>query len=83
MERIPLLFIFLIYLLGIQQCKSVDIGQSSPTPTDTTHYSCAGKTMCTEMVSCNEAKFYLKNCPNVNIDGDLDGIPCEEQWCHN
>ncbi len=70
-------------LIAIQKCKSVDIGQSNPNPMDTTKYSCAGKTMCTEMVSCNEAKFYLKNCPNVNIDGDADGIPCEEQWCHN
>jgi hypothetical protein len=33
------------------------------------------------MTSCEEAKFYLKNCPDAKIDGDDDGIPCEEQWC--
>ncbi|WP_267713168.1 excalibur calcium-binding domain-containing protein, partial [Vibrio parahaemolyticus] len=23
------------------------------------------------------------NCPNVKIDGDNDGIPCESQFCGN
>ncbi|HCH4041895.1 TPA: excalibur calcium-binding domain-containing protein, partial [Vibrio parahaemolyticus] len=46
-------------------------------------FSCQGKTYCSEMVSCNEAKFYLSNCPNVKIDGDNDGIPCESQFCGN
>ncbi|WP_085961298.1 excalibur calcium-binding domain-containing protein [Cupriavidus basilensis] len=23
------------------------------------------------------ARFYLRNCPGVKIDGDHDGIPCE------
>ncbi|EOV4651094.1 excalibur calcium-binding domain-containing protein, partial [Vibrio parahaemolyticus] len=44
-------------------------------------FSCQGKTYCSEMVSCSEAKFYLSNCPNVKIDGDNDGIPCESQFC--
>ncbi|AVQ71526.1 hypothetical protein B5D77_09645 [Microcystis sp. MC19] len=21
------------------------------------------------------------NCPNVKMDGDDDGVPCESQWC--
>ncbi|WP_439672725.1 excalibur calcium-binding domain-containing protein [Cupriavidus necator] len=29
------------------------------------------------MASCAEARFYLKNCPAVKMDGDGDGIPCE------
>jgi len=33
------------------------------------------------MVSCEEAMFYLKNCPNVEIDGDGDGVPCEKELC--
>ncbi|MEZ9661791.1 MULTISPECIES: cold shock domain-containing protein [unclassified Vibrio] len=44
-------------------------------------FSCQGKTHCSEMLSCDEAKFYLANCPNVKIDGDRDGIPCESQLC--
>jgi cold shock CspA family protein len=44
-------------------------------------FSCEGKQHCTEMTSCEEARFYLRNCPGVKIDGDNDGIPCEDQWC--
>jgi len=45
-------------------------------------YRCDGRKYCTQMSSCNEAKFFLANCPGVKMDGDNDGIPCEEQWCH-
>ena len=43
--------------------------------------SCDGRTRCTQMTSCAEAKLYLKNCPAVEMDGDGDGVPCESQWC--
>jgi len=33
------------------------------------------------MTSCAEAKFFLKNCPGVEMDGNHDGVPCEQQWC--
>jgi cold shock CspA family protein len=42
---------------------------------------CDGRTRCTEMRSCSEARFFLRNCPGVQMDGDGDGVPCEEQWC--
>ena len=45
------------------------------------NYSCSGKVYCSEMNSCEEATFYLRNCPGVKMDGDGDGVPCEEQWC--
>ena len=44
-------------------------------------FRCEGKTRCHEMHSCEEATFYLKNCPGVKIDGDGDGIPCERTLC--
>ena len=44
-------------------------------------FACQGKQYCSQMTSCEEATFYLKNCPDVKIDGDGDGIACEEQWC--
>jgi hypothetical protein len=44
-------------------------------------FSCMGKTYCSQMKSCDEAKYYLAHCPGVEIDGDGDGIPCEEQFC--
>ncbi|WP_435546973.1 excalibur calcium-binding domain-containing protein [Desulfobacterium sp. N47] len=33
-------------------------------------------------INSQDARFYLKNCPNVQIDGDNDGVPCESQWCN-
>ena len=44
-------------------------------------FKCDGRTRCTHMQSCEEANFFLSNCPGVKMDGDNDGIPCEEQWC--
>ncbi len=48
---------------------------------NTENYSCKGKVYCSEMSSCEEAKFYLRHCPGTKMDGDGDGIPCESQWC--
>lgn len=44
-------------------------------------YRCDGRKHCSQMKSCDEAKFFLKNCPNTKMDGDNDGIPCENQFC--
>ena len=44
-------------------------------------FKCDGRTYCSQMKSCEEATFFLRNCPNTKVDGDNDGIPCERQWC--
>jgi cold shock CspA family protein len=44
-------------------------------------FRCDGRTHCSQMTSCDEAKFFLKNCPGTKMDGDGNGIPCEAQWC--
>lgn len=44
-------------------------------------FSCDGRKHCSQMRSCAEANYFLANCPGVKMDGDNDGIPCEEQWC--
>lgn len=44
-------------------------------------YRCDGRTHCSQMTSCAEATFFLSNCPNVQMDGNHDGVPCEQQWC--
>jgi len=49
---------------------------------DFSGFRCEGKQYCSQMTSCKEARFYLKNCPNVKIDGNHDGVPCESQWCN-
>ncbi|HSM22608.1 MAG TPA: thermonuclease family protein [Rubrivivax sp.] len=42
---------------------------------------CDGRTHCSQMTSCEEARFFLNNCPGVKMDGNNDGVPCERQWC--
>ncbi|WP_221074763.1 excalibur calcium-binding domain-containing protein [Agarivorans aestuarii] len=54
---------------------------SSSSFSTSSNFSCEGKTHCSQMVSCEEAKFYLANCPNTKMDGDRDGVPCERQHC--
>lgn len=44
-------------------------------------FRCDGRTHCSQMSSCAEAKFFLANCPGVKMDGNNDGVPCESQWC--
>lgn len=44
-------------------------------------FQCDGRRHCSQMKSCAEATFFLNNCPNVKMDGNEDGIPCEKQWC--
>lgn len=65
----------------------------TPLPTPTSHairampvvpvqpYACDGRTRCSQMTSCAEASFFIKQCPGTKMDGDNDGVPCEEQWC--
>lgn len=45
------------------------------------HYTCDGRRFCSQMTSCEEATYFLRNCPNTEMDGDNDGVPCESQWC--
>jgi cold shock CspA family protein len=40
------------------------------------------KTYCSEMRSCEEAYFHQNQCGGTKMDGDHDGIPCEQQWCY-
>jgi hypothetical protein len=44
-------------------------------------FSCDGRRYCSQMRSCDEAKYFLAHCPDTKMDGDGDGIPCERQWC--
>ena len=44
-------------------------------------YQCDGRVYCSQMTSCEEAEFFLANCPGVKMDGGGDGVPCEKQWC--
>ncbi|GGP23938.1 excalibur calcium-binding domain-containing protein [Silvimonas iriomotensis] len=44
-------------------------------------FQCENKHYCHEMRSCEEARFYLNHCPDPKMDGDHDGVPCEQTLC--
>ena len=44
----------------------------TPLPT-----GCGNKQFCRQMLSCTEAKHYLRLCGLARLDGDGDGTPCE------
>ena len=64
---------------GVNRATFTLARSSAKTETAVVQFRCAGKTHCSQMVSCEEATFYLQNCPGVQIDGDGDGKPCESQ----
>jgi endonuclease YncB( thermonuclease family) len=39
--------------------------------------ACGAKRYCKQMVSCEEARFYLQRCGVRSLDGNGDGVPCE------
>ncbi len=61
--------------------SSITVQPSSHTKSNTPKYSCDGRQHCSQMNSCAEAEFFLRNCPDTKMDGDNDGIPCERQFC--
>tara|TARA_R110001592_G_scaffold44000_8_gene142084 strand:- start:186 stop:476 length:291 start_codon:yes stop_codon:yes gene_type:complete len=40
-------------------------------------FQCDGRQHCSQMTSRAEAEFFTRHCPNTKMDGDNDGIPCE------
>ncbi len=51
-------------------------------PSTSALFKCDGRRHCSQMTSCKEAKYFLNNCPGTQMDGDNDGIPCEQQLCN-
>lgn len=69
----------------------VDLGTTStsaPTATPVlstqpaSNFSCDGRKHCSQMTSCAEATYFTNYCPNTKMDGNHDGVPCEQQWCN-
>ena len=66
-----------------------DVDNIAPTYVDdesdqpvATSFSCDGRQHCSQMTSCAEATYFIQQCPNTQMDGNHDGVPCEQQWCH-
>jgi|SRR6056297_1332856 len=40
-------------------------------------FHCDGRVYCSQMTSRAEAVYFSRQCPGTKMDGDHDGIPCE------
>lgn len=79
----------LVFLAGIGafayekfQRRRIETLIGAPSGGPAPEYRCDGRTYCSQMTSCAEAQFFLKHCPDTKMDGNRDGIPCQEQWCN-
>lgn len=84
---IPLAFVVALGAYGYSEyARRVTPQTADATPFSDTaapaSFHCDGRTHCSQMTSCAEAEFFLRNCPNVQMDGNHDGEPCEQQWCN-
>ena len=66
---------------GDAQPLSAPSEVNTGTQPDSGSFRCDGRTHCSQMTSCTEAKYFLRNCPGTQMDGNNDGVPCEQQWC--
>jgi hypothetical protein len=53
-----------------------DSDRSKPQPGNA-GFACGNKTKCSQMISCEEARFYLTRCSVRSLDKDGNGVPCE------
>ena len=60
--------------------SNTPVSTRSHTPSASATFRCDGRQHCSQMRSYEEAVFFLRNCPNTKMDGDGDGIPCEQQF---
>ncbi|WP_081601594.1 excalibur calcium-binding domain-containing protein [Thiobacillus denitrificans] len=51
-----------------------DTNASTPAPRS---FSCDGRMHCSDMTSRAEAEYFSRYCPGTKMDGDHDGVPCE------
>lgn len=63
------------------QVAAVRTKEASPALASRAAYVCDGRHYCSQMRSCAEANWMLRHCPGMKMDGDGDGVPCEDQWC--
>lgn len=55
----------------------LDNGVQAESKPIATTFSCDGRQHCSQMNSREEAEYFIKHCPDTKMDGDNDGVPCE------
>lgn len=64
---------------SVNEAEAVPVRASAR---DSSRFQCdPAKSSCSRMSSCEEATFHQERCGVTGMDGDHDGIPCEQQWC--
>lgn len=93
-RALPLMFIVLIGVFAYDQISRRSFSATTvvamegetedapiAVPSPPSIYRCDGRQHCSQMNSCAEANYFLKNCPGTEMDGDHDQIPCEQTLC--
>ena len=80
---VPIMFFAYCQERSFNKNSSQSAIGTAPQNTDSgieSRFHCDGRTHCSQINSYDEALFFLKHCPDVKMDGDGDGIPCERQF---
>lgn len=67
--------------LPAQEAAAQRVVPETSRPAPPAGYRCDGRTRCSQMHSCAEATWVSNHCPGTEMDGNHDGVPCEQQWC--
>ena len=57
--------------------ETLKIANTQAVSSNPNHFQCDGRTHCSQMRSLEEARWFVRNCPNTQMDGNKDGEPCE------
>ncbi len=63
---------------GLHPSAQLDEATSAADHMAMSFAGCGNKRRCSEMSSCEEAKYYLAQCGVKSLDGNGDGTPCEQ-----
>lgn len=73
----------IIVAVTIQRLDLVPIKTAPVATPFSTHFddepvfTCDGRQYCSQMTSRAESLYFIEHCPDTKMDGDDDGIPCE------
>ena len=57
--------------------ETLKIANTQAVSSNPNHFQCDGRTHCSQMRSLEEARWFVRNCPDTKMDSDHDGEPCE------
>ena len=57
--------------------ETLEIANTQAVNSNPNHFQCDGRKHCSQMRSLEEARWFVRNCPDTKMDSDHDGEPCE------